>query len=80
MCLAVPGRILAIHEMSATVDFCGVERETLIDLLPDLQVGEYILVHAGFAIQRLDPSEAEEIFKQFKEIADAMDAQQREQE
>jgi len=58
MCLAVPGRVEAIDGGSARVDFGGVERVVQTSLLPDLRVGEYVLVHAGFAIQRLDPVEA----------------------
>ena len=69
MCLAVPGRVVSIHKMSARIDFSGVQQVALIDLLPDVRVGDFILVHAGFAIQRLDPSEASEILAAFEEIA-----------
>ena len=69
MCLAAPGRISAIDGMSARVDFCGVERIALIDLLPDLRTGEYVLVHAGFAIQRLDEVEARETLSLLDELA-----------
>ena len=58
MCLAVPGRVEAIDGASALVDFGGVERVVQTSLLPDLRIGEYVLVHAGFAIQRLDPVQA----------------------
>jgi hydrogenase expression/formation protein HypC len=68
MCLAVPGKVVYIDELSARVDFAGVQRETLIDLLPEVEVGDYVLVHAGFAIQRLDPAEACEILAQLEEI------------
>ena len=80
MCLAVPGRILAVDGKSASVDFCGVEQMVLIDLLPDLQAGEYVLVHAGFAIQRLESSEAAEIFRQLNEAAAMMEENKRKQE
>ena len=80
MCLAVPGRILAIDGMSARVDFCGAERIALIDLLPDLRTGEYVLVHAGFAIQRLEPSEADEIFRQLNEAVTMTEVHKRKQE
>ena len=75
MCLAVPGKILSIDGLCAVVDFCGVKRQVLVDLLPDPRVGEYVLVHAGFAIQRLESSEAAEIFKQFEQIAAEMQVQ-----
>ncbi len=68
MCLAIPGRIIAVERTGARVDFAGVEQTVLLDLLPDARVGEYVLVHAGFAIQRLDAEEAEEIFTQLREI------------
>jgi hydrogenase expression/formation protein HypC len=80
MCLAVPGRILAVDGNSARVDFTGVERMVHVDLLPDLQVGEYVLVHAGFAIQRLESSEAAEIFRQLEEAAALMEANERKPE
>lgn len=80
MCLAVPGQILAVDGTSARVDFCGAQRTVFIDLLPDLRVGEYVLVHAGFAIQRLEHSEAEEIFKQLNEAANTMEENKRKRE
>lgn len=58
MCLAVPGRVEALIGASALVDFGGVERVVQTSLLPDLRIGEYVLVHAGFVIQRLDPIQA----------------------
>jgi hydrogenase expression/formation protein HypC len=72
MCLAVPGRIIEIDGTSAWVDFAGVEQTVLLDLLPDANVGEYVLVHAGFAIQRLDAAEAEEIIGLFEEMENAV--------
>ncbi|QMU69632.1 HypC/HybG/HupF family hydrogenase formation chaperone [Streptacidiphilus sp. P02-A3a] len=62
MCLAVPGRVLEIEERDgtrmATVDFGGVVKEVCLEYLPDLRVGEYAIVHVGFALQRLDEQEA----------------------
>jgi hydrogenase expression/formation protein HypC len=61
MCLAVPGRVLEIEEKDgtrmATVDF-GVVKEVCLEYLPDLRVGEYAIVHVGFALQRLDEESA----------------------
>ena len=71
MCLAVPGIIRSIADGFAQVDFGGVERQIALDLLPDAQVGEYILAHAGFALQKLDVVEAEELLALFKEIEEA---------
>ena len=62
MCLAVPGKVLDIEERDgtrmATVDFGGVVKEVCLEYLPDLQVGEYAIVHVGFALQRLDEESA----------------------
>jgi hydrogenase expression/formation protein HypC len=68
MCLAVPGRVVSIEGSSAQVDFGGVEKRALLDLLPEAGVGDYVLVHAGFAIQRLDPAEASEVLSLFEQI------------
>lgn len=69
MCLAIPARVLATNGMTARVDFKGAERNVLMDLLPDLQAGDYVLVHAGFVIQRLDPAEAQETIALLEEIS-----------
>ncbi|MFI5617011.1 HypC/HybG/HupF family hydrogenase formation chaperone [Streptomyces sp. NPDC051567] len=62
MCLAVPGKVIDIGEQDgtrmATVDFGGVVKEVCLEYLPDLQVGEYAIVHVGFALQRLDEESA----------------------
>lgn len=74
MCLAVPGTIQSIEEGGrAVVDMLGVTREASLRLVPDAQVGDYVLVHAGFGIQVIDPEEAREtieLFKQLPELAD----------
>ncbi len=71
MCLAVPGRIIAIDGLSARVDFSGVERTALLDLVPDAVVGDHVLIHAGFAIQKLDAAEAEEVKALLEQLAAA---------
>ncbi|MEW6074107.1 MAG: HypC/HybG/HupF family hydrogenase formation chaperone [Planctomycetota bacterium] len=58
MCLAAPGRIVRIEGTRAVVDFRGVRRNVQLDLLPAAAAGDVVLVHAGFAIQRLDPDVA----------------------
>ncbi|MBS7604752.1 MAG: HypC/HybG/HupF family hydrogenase formation chaperone [Candidatus Bathyarchaeia archaeon] len=71
MCLAVPARIIEINGDLAKVDFgSGVIRETNISLV-DAKVGDYVLVHAGYAIQVLEKEEAEEILMLWKEILEA---------
>ncbi|MCD4690247.1 HypC/HybG/HupF family hydrogenase formation chaperone [bacterium] len=73
MCLAVPGRILELEGTTGRVDFGGISREADLTLLPDAVVGDYILVHARFGIQRLDEAEAQETLRLFQELADALE-------
>ena len=73
MCLALPGLVLDIADQTAEVDFDGAIRAVRLDLLPDTVKGDYVLVHAGFAIERLDHSEAQERLDLFKEMGSAPD-------
>jgi len=68
MCLAVPGKITSLKNSNAEVDFNGVKRAVSLDLVPEAKKNDYVLVHAGFAIQVLEPKEAEETLKLFAEI------------
>ncbi len=69
MCLAVPGKVTEIHGKVAQVDFGGgVRRETGLDVLPDTRIGDYVLVHAGYAITRIDEDEARETLKMIQEL------------
>lgn len=68
MCLAVPGKITTIKDNNAEVDFSGIKRAVSLDLVPGAKKNDYVLVHAGFAIQVLEPAEAEETLKLFEEI------------
>ena len=68
MCIAVPSKIIAINDLMATIDVQGARREVSLMLLPEeASIGEYVLVHAGFAIQKLDPEAGEETLKLFEE-------------
>jgi hydrogenase expression/formation protein HypC len=68
MCLAVPGKILAINENDvAKVDFGGVERPVNVSLV-EVVVGDYVIVHAGYAIQRLDEEEALQSLDIFRQM------------
>lgn len=73
MCLAVPGRIIEIEGKTAIVDFGGVKREVRLDLLPDVAVGDYVIVHTGFAIERLDEERALEILEAWAEVERALE-------
>jgi len=67
MCLAIPGRVENVKDSKAIVDYGGIKREVDISLV-DVKEGDYVIVHAGFAIQVLDEREAEETLKIFEEI------------
>jgi hydrogenase expression/formation protein HypC len=76
MCLAVPARIESIDGDSAVVNIGGVERETSLVLVSGAQVGDFVLLHAGFAIQVVDPVEAAETLRLLEELAAAGEAPQ----
>lgn len=68
MCLAIPGLVVKVEGDRALVDFGGVRREVMLTLLPDpVKPGDYVLVHTGYAIQVVDRSEAEEIWRLLRE-------------
>ena len=68
MCLAIPGKIVSIQDDTARIDIDGVTTEVNTALLEDLSVGDYVIVHAGFAIQKYDRSDAEETLRLLREI------------
>lgn len=74
MCLAVPSKIINIDNLMATVDVYGARREISLLLLPEeAGIGDYVLVHAGFAIQRVDEEAARDTLDLLREIAEKMD-------
>lgn len=73
MCLAVPARVLQIDGDVAEVDFGGVVRQANVSLV-DADIGDYVIVHAGYAIQILDKKDAEETLEMFQEILGDSDA------
>ena len=72
MCLAVPVRVLQIDGQKALVEIGGLSRQVSIMLVPDTRVGDYVLLHAGFAIQKLDEEEATETIRLFAEFAEGI--------
>lgn len=70
MCLAVPARIVERRDWLATVDVDGVTRQVSLMLLPEAVAGDYVLVHAGFAIQTIDEEEALRTLELFKELSE----------
>jgi hydrogenase expression/formation protein HypC len=73
MCLAIPSRITKIENNMATIDVEGVQREASLLLLEDARVGDYVIVHAGFAIQKLDEAAARETLDLLREAIAAAD-------
>ncbi len=73
MCLAVPAEIKSIEGSTATVDYGGVNRTTNISLV-EAKVGDFVIVHAGYAIQVLDREEAEKTLDIFREMLEQEDA------
>ena len=74
MCLAVPGEVISIDANArATVDMLGARREVSLRLVPDAQVGDYVLVHAGFGIQVIDPQEARETIELVRQLPDLVE-------
>ncbi len=73
MCLGVPGKVLAIDGLEATVDFFGVRKTLRLDIVDEpVTVGDYVLNHVGFAIRRIPPSEVQETLALFEQVlADA---------
>lgn len=74
MCVAVPLRVKSITELQAEVEMGGVGRVVSLDLTPEAKVGDYVIVHAGYAIGILDEEEARETLEMFRQISDLMEA------
>lgn len=72
MCLAIPGKIVGFHEnhgvRMSKVDFGGITREACLEYLPHAQLGDYVLVHVGFAISKVDEEEAARTYKYLEEM------------
>jgi hydrogenase expression/formation protein HypC len=72
MCLGIPGKIIEIYTSGtlkmAKVDFGGVVREACIETIPDLKIGEYTIIHAGFALNRMSESDARETLDALREL------------
>jgi hydrogenase expression/formation protein HypC len=72
MCLAIPGKIVEFHEnhgvRMSKVDFGGITREACLEYLPDVKLGDYVLVHVGFAISKVDEEEAARTYRFLEEM------------
>lgn len=68
MCLAVPGKILSLDGFRGTIEIGGMKREVFMNLISDPKVGQYVLVHAGCAIEKIDEEEAAKTLEIIKEL------------
>ena len=72
MCLAIPGKVLSIEQTNGLrmgrIEFGGIIRQANLDFVPEAQEGDYVMVHVGFAISRVDPAEAERTYQLLEEI------------
>lgn len=78
MCLGIPGKILSVQgadplSKTARVEFGGITKVVNLAYLPDAKVGDYVIVHVGFAISRVDEREANQIFEYLKEMDELQD-------
>lgn len=78
MCLAVPGRVLSVSEgdpleRTGKISFGGIVKDINLAYVPDARPGEYLLVHVGFAIGRIDEAEAKRVFSYLKELGELED-------
>jgi hydrogenase expression/formation protein HypC len=81
MCLSIPSKIVEIDEDNmATVDTMGIKRMVSLDLMPDLVgIGDYILIHVGFAMSKIDEAEALQSLEVYQEMLEAMEEEERRQ-
>ena len=72
MCLGIPGKVIKIENKESLVEILGVSREISLELLKDIKIGDYVIIHAGCAIAKIDEEEALrtiELFEELKELA-----------
>ncbi len=74
MCLAIPAKITEINNSMGTIDMEGTQREVSLLLLEDAKIGDYVIVHAGFAIHKIDEAEAKESLKVLRELVSFMES------
>ena len=74
MCLAIPGKVTEVYQLQgmrmAKVQFGGITREACLEYVPETTVGQYVLVHVGFAISTIDEAEAQEVFGYLRQMGE----------
>ncbi len=81
MCLAIPGKITSVTGITGddplsrtgTVDFGGIQKDVNLAYVPEANVGDYVIVHVGFAISRVDESEANEVFEYLRQMGELLE-------
>jgi hydrogenase expression/formation protein HypC len=77
MCLAIPGKVIdidtSVQPTMGKVSFGGVQKQVCLEWLPDVMVGDYVVVHVGFAISKMDESEALETLRMFEQMGEIAD-------
>lgn len=72
MCLAIPGKVVSVDENNGLrvgrIQFGGIIRQASLDFVPEVQIGDYVMVHVGFAISRVDAQEAERTYQLLEEM------------
>ncbi len=80
MCLGIPGKVIRLYDLDGTamanVDFGGVQQEVCVATVPEVQVGQYVIVHAGFALNLLSEEEALETIRLLRDINDFTQAEE----
>ena len=79
MCLGIPGKVVEIYQRDdlpmGKVEFGGIVKETCLAYTPEVQVGDYVIVHVGFALSRVDEAEAQEVFSYLEQIEQLAEAE-----
>ena len=78
MCLAIPGKVLSVSgedplTRMGKIDFSGVVKEACLAYVPDAQIGDYVIVHVGFALSKVDEAEAQKVFEYLKQMEELGD-------
>ncbi len=77
MCIGIPAKVVEINGSTGKVDYQGVVRETSFVMLPDVKIGDYVILHAGFAIKQLSEEDAAETLKLIEKMIDIEEQQEK---
>jgi hydrogenase expression/formation protein HypC len=82
MCLAIPGKVLSISgddplTRMGRIDFSGVVKQASLAYVPDVVVGDYVIVHVGFALSKVDEAEAQKVFEYLKQMGELVELEEK---